>query len=110
MRSNLKMKFDTFGKLLNNAKSSYNFCNNLGYNIIHGFVSIGDGEYEHQAAKLLRDIQQKKDNSFIHRIKLRRHPQITDLMDQQSQLTQICGVYEMYCLNKKEQIDINYEN
>ena len=105
-----KWKFDTFDKLLNNARSSYNFCNNLGYNILHGFVSIGDGEYEHQAAKLLRDNQQKKDESFIHRIKLRRHPQITDLMDQQSQLTQICGIYEMHCLNNKEQIDIKYDN
>ena len=105
-----KWKYDTFEKLLNNAKSSYNFCNNLGYNIIHGFVSIGDGEYENEAAKLLRDNEPKKDNAFIHRIKLRRHPQINDLIDQQSQLAQICGIYEMYCLNNKQQIDINYDN
>ena len=105
-----KWKCDTFKKLFNNIKSSYNFCNNLGYNIIHGFVSIGDGEYEHRAAKKLRDNEPNNGNVFIHRIKLRFHPQINDLIDQQSQLTQICGIYEMYCLNNKEQIDISYDS
>ena len=92
-------KLDTFKKLLNNnIKSSY-----------HGFVSIGDGEFEYKAAKTLRDDQQGE-KTLIHCVKFKCCPQINDLIAQQWHLTYLCGIYEIYTLGNKEQIEVNYDN
>ena len=111
----LHWKFNTFYNLLENVKLSYNNLN-MSKNILFTFVSIGDSEYEYKASEMLRESLVNKQintdhlDSFIHRIKLMYHPSINDLCVEQSQLSKICGIFELHTLRHKTQIDINYEN
>ncbi len=79
-------------------------------NSINTFVFIGDSEFEFEAAGQLRDELTNANikHIFIDRVKMMREPSLKQLMDEQTFISRLCGVYEYQsCVNITD-FDIDY--
>ena len=100
-----KWKYNKFESILKFKK----FFSDKNENKIDTFVSIGDSAYEYHAAGQLKNINDKNNKFFVHRIKLIDHPSLNHLYAEQYKLCQSCLYFERYSMVFKTNVDQNYQ-
>ena len=78
--------------------------------VINSFVFIGDSIFEYLAANKLRMhvcAKDKNKNVFIHRIRLKRKPEINELIKEHKYLYSRCASFEQYSMDKKSGFDVD---
>eukprot|EP01083_Nonionella_stella_P018750 52147_1 len=95
----LEFKYRVFCELLK--------VRNLSRNTVNTFISIGDGAYEFEAAKLAAATCPTR--LYVDRIKLIPNPSLQDMKDEMGLLMTFCGIFEYTSRVDQKNITIDYE-